>query len=463
MNIMSLKKRSRLGFTLVELIVVIAILAILAGVAIPVYSGYIKKASKAADLTLLDAANSAFAAACLENMINSRALTKAVLKVENKRITGVASVNGLEGAAIAAESHEGYALLGAHSADLATTVDDISASFARYFGTNASVELRYFTSERDFTFVPSLGIFAPADGTPIAVSLSNGSQMTVARDNMAGTTAFTVDNGNGQQITYTANNDDLDNVTHSTFGENMEMGDLMGQVSGVVGAAVSAIAGDGNTGTLKTVLGDYIQELNLDPDTATAGELGNALVLMVAENTGEGTAEALMSMVSSGQGMSLNSIMVRDEENNIDMGATLANAAAIYGMLTGFANSDIGHTATVNQQAVDENGDPKVDENGDPVYMTVKEYYDAASAALSTAGSGSAGIGMVANMMNVIMQSNGTNEYLSSGQAETDLAGYISAMSVIAGNTDALTNGSGVLSAGFTDENLVAILNGIFG
>lgn len=43
---------SREGFTLVELIVVIAILAILAGVAVPAYSGYVKKANMQADMTL---------------------------------------------------------------------------------------------------------------------------------------------------------------------------------------------------------------------------------------------------------------------------------------------------------------------------------------------------------------------------------------------------------------------------
>jgi type II secretory pathway pseudopilin PulG len=47
----------------VELIVVIAILAILAGVAIPVYSGYVKKAEKAGDEQLLAAVNKAFTAA----------------------------------------------------------------------------------------------------------------------------------------------------------------------------------------------------------------------------------------------------------------------------------------------------------------------------------------------------------------------------------------------------------------
>ena len=42
------------GFSLVELIVVIAIMAILVGVAVPVYSSYIEKTQKAADQQLVD-------------------------------------------------------------------------------------------------------------------------------------------------------------------------------------------------------------------------------------------------------------------------------------------------------------------------------------------------------------------------------------------------------------------------
>lgn len=60
---------SKSGFTLIELIVVIAILGILAGIAVPAYSGYIKKANEAADLVQLDSVKTAVDFAFIEKNV----------------------------------------------------------------------------------------------------------------------------------------------------------------------------------------------------------------------------------------------------------------------------------------------------------------------------------------------------------------------------------------------------------
>ena len=98
MNKLAKKMANREGFTLVELIVVIAILGILAGIAIPVYSGYIKKANEAADLQALDAIKTAVVFAATENDPDHE-LTIATMTVEpNKQtvaITGTGIADGV--------------------------------------------------------------------------------------------------------------------------------------------------------------------------------------------------------------------------------------------------------------------------------------------------------------------------------------------------------------------------------
>ncbi len=81
-----MKKNS--GFTLVELIVVIAILGILAGIAIPVYSGYIDKAQQAADMTQLDSLKTAAIFSAVDSNVNAK-VTKITVTIASKKVTAV--------------------------------------------------------------------------------------------------------------------------------------------------------------------------------------------------------------------------------------------------------------------------------------------------------------------------------------------------------------------------------------
>ena len=90
MNKLAKKMAKREGFTLVELIVVIAILGILAGIAIPVYSGYISKAQQAADMQLLDSVKTAAVFAAVDTDVNAK-VTKVVVGSDPKIVTITAS------------------------------------------------------------------------------------------------------------------------------------------------------------------------------------------------------------------------------------------------------------------------------------------------------------------------------------------------------------------------------------
>lgn len=144
------------GFTLVELIVVIAIMAILAGVAVPAYTGYIKKAETAADEQLLSSLNTAFAAACMMHGEDNRG-----------RSDASASLSGEEGAM---------------TAIVTTGNEKINAAFIDLY------EGGTFKVFESLQYVESQGMFVNA-GDPIAIlkALLDGSSYSGKLDIVTGT------------------------------------------------------------------------------------------------------------------------------------------------------------------------------------------------------------------------------------------------------------------------------------
>lgn len=302
------------GFTLVELIVVIAILAILAGVAIPAYSGYIKKAEKAGDLTLLAAVNDAFAASCMMDNKSTVEIKGAALDWSDNKVVGIASISG-------------------------ANLNTVQEAFDMFYGDNKSAEFKVI-KKSDLVFVPGVGFVEfsniPKDTASYSVSFAGG----VIR--------VTTDNKNA--------------LSNSAFYQNQGTEEILGTVDSVANIA-AGLSGPGYdaiknstafTSTFANALGIKPEEFEAKAKEMAEASLkaqgkevtgtnmqaeidkftANAMVLYTAELSAGMTAQQAQDMMKDIDVAKISTNMQNGDANG------LTQAALACGMYLAYVNSD---------------------------------------------------------------------------------------------------------------------------
>lgn len=272
------KLRGSAGFTLVELIVVIAIIGILAGIGTVGYGGYIKRTNEGLDETLY------------KNIIYAGEIGK----YENPGVTGRVIV-GKTGARVDAVGASGNASV-------------VEKWLKNAFGDNWATTVKYHTDKY-------------ANGTYGTIALPAQS-VELDDTQKANLEKFTQSNLNEheKELADTANN--LSNLFNTEFLGSKTGAEAVNMLAKQMSAA--------DFNQFKDYLKAKTGKENFDDLTNT--EIANATVLYVASKSKDMTAVGVLETLKDNGGNNINGVF--------DRYGKLPSAALMYGTMVGFANSN---------------------------------------------------------------------------------------------------------------------------